>query len=110
MKNASMEIMMVKDTGVCVSMKPVVPAASRPQIMAGTNSAETRRGVCERISSRKRQQKWIQTPKEPQPIPTRAMVYTTGFVRTETGTRGESARASTHTKATRHKTPMMRRK
>lgn len=101
---------MVKDTGVCVSMKPVAPAASRPQIMAGTNSAEMRRGVWLRISSKKRQQKWIQIPKEPQPIPTSAMVYTTGFVRTLTGMSGESARASTHTKATMHRRPMMRRK
>jgi hypothetical protein len=74
MKKASMETMMVKETGVCVSIKPVTPAASRPQIMAGTNSAEMRRGVWPRTSSRKRQQKWIQIPKDPHPMPTSAIV------------------------------------
>jgi hypothetical protein len=91
-------------------MKPVTPAARRPQIIAGTNSAEMRSGVWPRTSSRKRQQKWIQIPKDPHPMPTSAIVYTTGFVRTETGINGDTARASTQTKAMRHKRPMMRRK
>jgi hypothetical protein len=105
-----MDTMMVNETGVCVSMKPVTPAASRPQIIAGTNSAEMSRGVWPRTSSKKRQQKCIQIPKEPHPMPTSAIVYTTGLVRTETGIRGDTARASTQTKAIRHRRPIMRRK
>jgi hypothetical protein len=57
MKNASMETMMVNETGVWVSINPVTPAASRPQINAGTNSAEIISGVCPRTSNKKRQQK-----------------------------------------------------
>jgi hypothetical protein len=110
MKNANMDTMIVKETGVWVSMKPVTPAASRPQIIAGTNSAEIRSGVCPRTSSKKRQQKWIQMPKDPHPMPTSAMVYTTGFVKTDTGINGDTARASTQTNAIIHKSPMIRRK
>jgi hypothetical protein len=57
MKNANMETMIVKETGVWVSINPVTPAARRPQIIAGTNSAEMSSGVCPRTSSKKRQQK-----------------------------------------------------
>jgi hypothetical protein len=53
-KKASMAMSMVKDTGVCVSMKPVAPAAMSPQIKAGVNCADTLSGDKWRNSSRKR--------------------------------------------------------